>query len=232
MAAETPAALRIRALHYQRRDGDHQHTVLHGIDLDVEAGEIVAILGPSGSGKTTLLQLAAGLLDTQTGEIHVGGQRISGRSETERARLRRRHIGFMFQFFNLIPSLTALENCALPLELNGYPADSAQLLEWLRQVGLENRADTPPERLSGGEQQRLALVRALVHRPALVLADEPTGNLDRSTASAASALLFGALRRQGTAALLATHSEELAAQADRCLWLSDGRLRPTAPADR
>ena len=227
MAAE-PAALRIRGLGYSRQDGEQRHRVLNGLDLTIAAGETVAVLGPSGSGKTSLLHLAAGLLEADQGHIEINGEAVSGRSETERAALRRRHIGFVFQFFHLLPMLTVLENCALPLELNGDPVDRDEIMVWLDGMGLADRADSRPDRLSGGEQQRLALIRALIHRPALVLADEPTGNLDDAAASRARRLLFDQLRHRGTAALIATHSEALAAEADRRLFLRGGVLHNPA----
>ena len=166
------------------REGQSERVVLRGVDLSVGAGEIVALLGRSGSGKSTVLNLVSGIDEPTSGTVRVAGIDVAALSETARTRLRRRRIGFIFQFFNLIPTLTVEENLRLPLELNGVDGADGRVLalDRLGEVGLADRAASFPDRLSGGEQQRVAVARALVHDPALVLADEPTGNLDSQSA--------------------------------------------------
>lgn len=224
MAAAAPW-LTVRGLGKSRRDGAERHWVLHELDLALQPGEIVAVVGPSGSGKTTLLNLIAGLEAPDCGSIQLGDTALTGLDEARRTALRRQRLGFVFQFFNLIPTLTARENCLLPQELNGRP-EPERVDELLARVGLAGHATRYPEQLSGGEQQRVALVRALAHRPVLVLADEPTGNLDAATGEQVAELLWRELRHSGCAALLATHSAALAARADRVLALRGGRLEP------
>jgi putative ABC transport system ATP-binding protein len=208
------------------REGESERVVLHEVDLTVESGQVVALLGRSGSGKSTLLNLVSGIDHPTSGGVRVDGVDVVALSETVRTRLRRRRIGFVFQFFNLIPTLTVEENLRLPLELNGIDgADGRRrALDLLGEVGLADRASSFPDRLSGGEQQRVAVARALVHGPALVLADEPTGNLDAESARQVLALLAGLARREGKTVIAASHSEEVAALADRVLTLADGRL--------
>ena len=208
------------------REGESERVVLREVDLSVAAGEIVVLLGRSGSGKSTLLNLVSGIDRPTSGTVRVEGVDVAALSETARTRLRRRRIGFIFQFYNLIPTLTVEENLRLPLELNGVDgADGrARALDLLAEVGLRDRASSFPDRLSGGEQQRVAVARALVHEPALVLADEPTGNLDAESARQVLALLAGLARREGKTVIAASHSEEVAALADRVLTLADGRL--------
>lgn len=198
--------------------------------LDAQAsflfGEFVAILGKSGSGKSTLLNLISGIDLVDSGSIWINGQQVTSMSELNRTLFRRRNIGFIFQFFNLIPTLTCLENVSLPLELNGVdPAEARRhAIELLTAVGLPDRGLTFPENLSGGEQQRVAIARALVHDPLLVLADEPTGNLDEETGSQILVLLDSLTRKAGKNLVLVTHSLETAALADRILYLKDGKL--------
>ncbi|RMD82469.1 MAG: ABC transporter ATP-binding protein, partial [Chloroflexi bacterium] len=198
-------------------EGDVQRTVLHDITITVTAGEFVVLLGKSGSGKSTLLNLVSGIDTPTSGTIWVAGQRLDQLSERERTLFRRRSIGFVFQFYNLAPTLTALENVLLPLELNGQRGAAARsaALAMLDAVGLVNRAHTYPDRLSGGEQQRVAIARALVHNPDLVLADEPTGNLDSDTGAQVLDLLDRLTRQVGKTLVMVTHSREMIGVADR-----------------
>ncbi|MBL8945127.1 MAG: ABC transporter ATP-binding protein [Myxococcales bacterium] len=201
--------------------------VLKGIDLRIEAGEFTALVGPSGSGKSTLLNLL-GLLDRPTaGSLRVLGRDIAALDDTELTELRGRSIGFVFQFHHLLPALTAAQNVLMPLAIASgrvTPEQRATAIEGLREVGLESRADERTMRLSGGQQQRVAIARALVGRPPLVLADEPTGNLDTTTADEVFELLRGFNRRSKMAFLIVTHSPELAARCDRIVTLVDGRI--------
>jgi putative ABC transport system ATP-binding protein len=208
------------------REGESERVVLRGIDLAVMPGEIVVLLGRSGSGKSTLLNLISGIDRPTSGDVRVEGTDVAALSDAERTRFRRRRIGFIFQFFNLIPTLTVEENLRLPLELNGVDgsAGRARAGEVLAAVGLGDRATSFPDRLSGGEQQRVAVARAVVHDPALILADEPTGNLDGESARQVLRLLADLARRAGRTVIAASHSEEVAALADRVLTLADGRL--------
>ena len=213
------------AKHY--REGDTRHKVFTGLDFGLAAGEIVALLGSSGSGKSTLLNLLGGLDRADAGQIRVDGRDIAALGETARTLWRRREVGFVFQFFNLIPTLTVAENARLPLSLNRL--DDAghrdRLWELLERVGLEGREASFPEQLSGGEQQRLALVRALIHGPRLLLADEPTGNLDERTGDRVLELLLELSRTAGTTVLLVTHDRDVAARTDRVLELHQGQLQ-------
>ena len=204
--------------------------ILRGIDLDVYAGEQLALLGQSGSGKSTLLHLIGALDAPSAGRIAFDGVDLASLGEPGRSLWRRQHVGFVYQFFNLIPTLTVLENVLLPLELNGVrqgPALEAAL-GLLAEVGLAERAGSWPDRLSGGEQQRVAIVRALIHQPQLVLADEPTGNLDHATGEMALDLLDRLVRAQGRTLIVVTHSAEVARRADRVVHLDDGRLTAEA----
>lgn len=194
-------------------------TVFSDLSLELTDGEIVAVTGPSGSGKTTLLNLVAGLDQPNSGDISVDGQSLSQLDEQQRTLLRRRSIGFIFQFFNLIPTLTVAENCCLPLELNNMEQHRQQVLAQLEEVGLQTKAQQFPEQLSGGEQQRVAIIRALAHRPTLILADEPTGNLDQHSAELMGDFLYQRVKQHRCALLLVTHSKTLAAKADRRLQL-------------
>jgi putative ABC transport system ATP-binding protein len=207
------------------------HTVLDGVSAEIERGELIVLVGRSGSGKSTLLNIIGGLDRPSRGEIRIGGQPLSALSEDGLARLRRSDIGFVFQFFNLVPTLTARENLLLPLELLGVGPDEAQdrVAHWLGAVGLPERGDSFPEELSGGEQQRIALARALIHRPGLVIADEPTGNLDLETARQVLALLDDLCRREGSTLVMATHSPEVMGVADRVFSIQEGRLEITSP---
>jgi putative ABC transport system ATP-binding protein len=207
------------------------HTVLDGVTADIERGELIVLVGRSGSGKSTLLNIIGGLDRPSRGEIRIGGEPLSGLSEDGLARLRRREIGFVFQFFNLVPTLTAEENLLLPLELLGIERREARrrAAHWMAAVGLPDRGRSFPEELSGGEQQRIALARALIHRPGLVIADEPTGNLDLETARQVLALLDDLCRREGTTLVMATHSPEVVGVADRVFTIHDGRLEVSTP---
>lgn len=197
---------------------------LRGISLTIHRGEFVALMGPSGSGKTTLLHLLGCLDRPSTGQYRLAGQELSTLSVTERAEMRNRHIGFIFQSFNLLPRLTALENVCLPLLYRAQAGHvSEQGMAVLEQVGLADRATHRPTELSGGQQQRVAIARALVTDPSLILADEPTGNLDSQTGAEIMALL-GALHTRGRTLVLVTHDQNLAAQAERILQLQDGLL--------
>ncbi len=226
------ALVEITGLRKSYREANRLRVVIDDLDLQVAAGEQVALLGRSGCGKSTLLNLIGGIDHADAGRIVIGGQDLTQLSEAARTRFRRRHIGFVYQFFNLIPTLTALENLCLPLELNGVAAVAARerAAEWLQRVGLDGRGGAFPDRLSGGEQQRVALARALIHRPRLVLADEPTGNLDAENGRRIAALLRDSALATGATVLLVTHSADMATGADRVLRLEDGRLAPAAEA--
>lgn len=197
--------------------------VLRGLDLDVREGEVLILLGRSGSGKSTLLNLIGGMDAPSGGTLLVAGQDIARLTETQRTLYRRRQVGYVFQFFNLVPTLTVRENVLLPLALNGI-RDERRADELLHEVGLGDRGHTYPDRLSGGEQQRVAIARALVHDPPLVLADEPTGNLDETTATTVLQLLDKLVRQRGRTLIAVTHARELLSLADRALHLHEGRL--------
>jgi putative ABC transport system ATP-binding protein len=223
--------IRIRNLSKSYREGDEQRVIFECLDLDMEPGQWIALLGPSGAGKSTLLNLVSGIDLPDRGQVVVAGQVISELSEEARTRFRRQHIGFVFQFFNLIPTLTIEENLLLPLELNGRntPPHSQAALMLLDEVGLGERRRSFPERLSGGEQQRLAIIRALVHEPRVLLADEPTGNLDEETGTRVLELLLRLHRQAGTTMLMVTHSQDVAGKADRVLRLEAGRIVQVSP---
>lgn len=199
-------------------------TVLHEIDFSLEAGETLAIVGPSGSGKTTLLSLCAGLDQPTSGEVVLAGESLSGLDEDARARARNAHVGFVFQNFQLIPTLTALENVLVPLELRGESGQEAAAQNLLLRVGLAARADHYPVQLSGGEQQRVALARAFINRPRILFCDEPTGNLDGDTARAMIDLIFGLNAETNTTFVLVTHDLELARRCRRRIRLRGGRV--------
>jgi putative ABC transport system ATP-binding protein len=204
--------------------GDTQLTILHPLDLHIDAGRVAAITGPSGSGKSTLLGLIAGLDAPSTGRILIAGADITAMGEDELARFRGARIGFVFQFFHLLPSLTAWENVRVPLEIAGAPDPGARADALLAEVGLTARRHHYPSQLSGGEQQRVAIARALANDPPLLLADEPTGNLDSTTGHQVIDLLLEVNRRRQTTIVLVTHDPELAARADVSIALRDGRI--------
>jgi putative ABC transport system ATP-binding protein len=206
------------------QSGGHPLTILHPLDLDVPAGRCLAIVGPSGSGKSTLLGLIAGLDSATTGTITIAGTEITSLDEDALARLRGEKIGFVFQFFHLLPSLTAFENVLVPMEIAGLKNASARAGALLEEVGLQDRGHHYPSQLSGGEQQRVAIARALANEPPLLLADEPTGNLDTATGHSIIELLLGINRSRGTTLVLVTHDPELAAKADVKIALRDGRV--------
>jgi putative ABC transport system ATP-binding protein len=220
------AFLRFHDLSKSYYEGDVQRIVLQNAHAEFQPGEITAILGRSGSGKSTLLNLISGIDEPDSGQIWVDGQELSALSERDRTFFRRARIGFVFQFYNLIPTLTVGENVSLPLELNRVPRALARQKaeELLGAVGLLDRWETFPEKLSGGEQQRVTLARALVHDPLLILADEPTGNLDEETGAQVMSLLARLTREQRRTLLMVTHSREAASHADRVLRLSHGQL--------
>ncbi len=207
-------------------------SVLRQLDLSVQQQERVAIIGPSGSGKTTLLLILTGLDTATEGHISIGGESLLGMSGDDRADLRRERIGIVFQSFHLIPSLTARENVALPLEIAGLSNSRQRAMNMLEKVGLSDRHNHYPSQLSGGEQQRVAIARALIHEPELIVADEPTGNLDEQTGDLIMQLLFDLNRDSGTTLLLVTHDTELAARCDRTLKLQDGRLHSLDSSDK
>jgi len=223
--------LSIRDLSKSFREGQRVQRVLDHADAEVAAGEVVAIIGRSGSGKSTLLNLVSGVERAEGGTIEFDGRIVSSLGEPERTLFRRQHVGFVYQLFNLLPTLDVEENVRLILELNGVRAAAARSRSRavLAEVGLADRLHSAVDVLSGGEQQRVAIARALVHEPALLLADEPTGNLDQESAREIMPLLRSLTQRRGAALLLATHDPALARTADRILELCDGRLRPRQP---
>ena len=205
--------------------GETQIKALDGVDLEIEKGKFTAIIGASGSGKTTLLNMMGGMDVPDEGEVVVDGVNLRGLKEKELAVFRRRKIGFIFQFYNLIPVLTAEENITLPVRLDGRRPDAAYLNDILETLGLAERRRHLPNQLSGGQQQRVAVGRALIHQPALILADEPTGNLDTRNGREIIALLKASIRRYGQTLILITHDPSIAAQADRVIIMEDGRIR-------
>ncbi|HYD10252.1 MAG TPA: ABC transporter ATP-binding protein [Acidimicrobiales bacterium] len=219
-------ALLLRDVHHAYERAGERIQVLAGADLEVQSGELVAIVGRSGSGKSTLLHVAGGLVTPAQGEVHVGGELLNGAGPTARAAVRRRSIGFVFQFFHLLAHLNVRDNVALPLLLDGADVRHARRRAdvALDDVGLGDRSDHLPSELSGGQLQRAAIARALVTEPAVVLADEPTGNLDATTAGDVLDLLVSQVRDRGAALVLVTHDGAAAARADRTLHLLDGLL--------
>ena len=225
--APTPV-LSLRGLVRTYKSGDKDLQVLKGVDLDVNPGEIVGLIGPSGSGKSSLLH-AAGLLERPTGgTVSLGGTEVTKLKETQRTRLRLAHIGFVYQFHHLLPELSALDNVGLPNLIAGKTlAESrARAADLLTRLGLADRMEHQPAQMSGGEQQRVAIARALANNPRLLLADEPTGNLDPTTSGTVFQSLFDLARIQGVACLIATHNMELASFMDRVFALKDGHLEP------
>lgn len=224
MNAETLIQLRSVSKAYE--EAGHHHWVFRDLSALFRRGQSIALLGRSGTGKTTLLNLLSGIDLPDAGEVCVDGVNISALSETNRTLFRRKYIGFVFQFFNLIPTLTVLENLLLPLALSGHldHTGEARAKELLAEVNLCDRAHSYPDVLSGGEQQRVAIARAVVHQPTLLLADEPTGNLDAESGATALALLRDMVSNSGTTLIMVTHSQETANTADRVLTLHDGQL--------
>jgi putative ABC transport system ATP-binding protein len=222
-AKETAGAV-VEAKEITRRygEGDTAVDALRGCSMDVRRGELTAVMGPSGSGKSTLMHILAGLDRPTSGEIWIDGKNIASLGDTELTKLRREHIGFIFQFFNLLPMLTAEENIVLPLELAGRKLDKAWIDEVIGKVGLSDRRGHRPSELSGGQQQRVAIARALISRPTVVFADEPTGNLDSTTSTEILELLRESVSTYGQTTVMVTHDANAAAIADRVLFLADG----------
>ena len=222
----SPAEITLRGISRRFREGEREHRVLDNVDADFMRGEVVALRGRSGSGKSTLLNLIGGIDAPDAGEVTVAGINLTGLTERERTLFRRRHIGFVYQAFNLVPTLNVADNIRLVLELNDVAADEAvrRIQDLLETVGLADRAASFPDVLSGGEQQRVAIARALSHRPSVLLADEPTGNLDESTADTVMELLETLIRSTGSTMIMATHSTRLASTCDRTFELHNGKL--------
>lgn len=218
--------LEVTNLTQQFRSGDRNLTVLDHVDFSVDKGTICSIVGPSGSGKTTLLGLCAGLDRPTTGEVMLNGVKLGPLNEDQRAKVRNKHVGFVFQTFQLVPTLTALENVMVPLELRGMKTSDVQrdAEELLEQVGLGDRMSHYPTQLSGGEQQRVAIARAFINKPKILFADEPTGNLDSETGETIEELLFDLNKARGTTLILVTHDLSLAEQCQRIIRLKNGQI--------
>jgi putative ABC transport system ATP-binding protein len=205
-------------------EGDTAVAALRGVSVDIAQGRLTAVMGPSGSGKSTLMHILAGLDKPTSGEVSIAGVDITGLDDDALTRLRRDHIGFIFQFFNLLPMLTAAENIVLPLKLSGVKPDQAWIDEVIESVGLGDRLSHRPSELSGGQQQRVAVARALVSRPTVMFADEPTGNLDSTTSGEILGLLRRSVDELGQTTVMVTHDAHAAAIADRVLFLADGDI--------
>jgi putative ABC transport system ATP-binding protein len=217
------AAVAARAVTRRYGDGESAVDALRGVSLEVPAGQFTAVMGPSGSGKSTLMHLLAGLDRPTSGSVHIGGEEISSMGDRQLTRLRRRHIGFVFQSFNLLPTLTAEENITLPLAIARVKPPADELDALLDRVSLTDRRDHKPSELSGGQQQRVAIARALISKPTVLFADEPTGNLDSAAGADVLALLRDAVAA-GQTTVMVTHDPRAAAVADRVLFLADGRI--------
>jgi putative ABC transport system ATP-binding protein len=220
----TDAVVTAQALSRRFGDGDTAVDALCEVDLEVARGMLTAVMGPSGSGKSTLMHLLAGLDKPTAGDVYIDGTNITNLNDNELTKLRRTHIGFVFQFFNLLPMLTAEENIALPLSIAGTSPDPEFLVEIIAKVGLADRRTHRPAELSGGQQQRVAIARALISRPTVMFADEPTGNLDSGTSSEILELLRSSVDAYGQTTVMVTHDPDAAAIADRILFLADGRI--------
>ena len=229
-SSHNPPAIQVSQLEKTYLSGESELTVLQGVGFSLEAGRSLAIVGPSGSGKTTLLGLCAGLDVPSAGSVQLLGTRLEALDEDGRAAFRGQNVGFVFQNFQLIPTLTALENVAVPLELQGQSGSEKRAKALLEKVGLAKRLDHYPIQLSGGEQQRVALARAFINNPAILFADEPTGNLDGSNGSTIIDLLFELNSQQKTTLVLVTHDLALAAKCDQQLSLQNGRIVANATA--
>lgn len=216
--------IRVRGLQKTYRAGEVPVQALRGVDLDVARGEFLAVVGPSGSGKSTLFHILGGLAPPTDGEVWIDGQELRQMTESQRTELRQRRIGFVFQKYNLLPTLTANDNIEIAQSLAGITVKPPHFSDILRQLGIQNRLDHRPRALSGGEQQRVAIARALVNQPAILLADEPTGNLDTANSDAVLDILRQLNRSTGQTILMITHNLEAAAFADRTVSMRDGRL--------
>jgi putative ABC transport system ATP-binding protein len=227
------AVLEAKELRKQYQLGEHTVNALDNVDFLIEKGEFVAIMGPSGSGKSTLLHLLGGLDQPSDGEVVLAGQKLSVLDDNQTTLVRRRNVGFVFQFFNLLPTLTAEENIALPIIIDGQSPGQyeTRLNALLELIGLSDRRDHKPDQLSGGEQQRVAIARALLTEPAIVLADEPTGNLDSKTGTAIMELLRRSCNELNQATIVVTHDAGAAAYADRVVFLRDGSIVSEIPLD-
>ncbi len=225
-SGDTASGIAVRAREIARHYGEGETAVhaLRGVDLDVRSEHLTAVMGPSGSGKSTLMHILAGLDQPSSGEVSVAGIVVGGLDDTALTQLRRDHIGFIFQFFNLLPMLTAAENIVLPLKLAGVKLNQEWFEELIDKVGLGDRLEHRPSELSGGQQQRVAVARALVSRPSVMFADEPTGNLDSTTSGEILGLLRSSVDQLGQTTVMVTHDAHAAAIADRVLFLADGRL--------
>jgi putative ABC transport system ATP-binding protein len=221
-----PAVLELLAVGLSLPSSAGPVTILQGANLTVSPGELVSVVGPSGSGKSSLIAVAAGLEQPTSGAVRLFGESLSDLDEDSRARLRRGRAALVFQSFHLLPNMTALENVSAPLEIAQRRKAGSAARDWLGRVGLAHRLDHYPHQLSGGEQQRVALARALAVEPALLFADEPTGNLDQATGAQVADLMFALLANTGAAMVLVTHDDALAARTRRKLVMSNGRLRP------
>ena len=217
-----PAVVSAHDITRRYGEGDTAVDALRGVSLDIEQGKLTAVMGPSGSGKSTLMHILAGLDRPTSGEVMIAGTKLSTLNDTELTKLRREHIGFVFQFFNLLPMLTAEENIVLPLSIAGEKPDKAWVDDLLEQVGLSDRRTHRPAELSGGQQQRVAIGRALVNKPTIIFADEPTGNLDSKTSGEILELLERSVRELGQTIVMVTHEARAAGIADRVLFLDDG----------
>jgi putative ABC transport system ATP-binding protein len=224
VAVPASAAVEARGLVRRYGEGTTAVEALRGVDIDVRSGELVAVMGPSGSGKSTLMHILAGLDKPTEGTVKIAGTEITELDDSRLTRLRRKHIGFVFQFFNLLPMLDAEENVLLPLSIAGEKPDRAWLDQLLGRMGLDKRRDHRPSELSGGEQQRVAIARSLVSRPTILFADEPTGNLDSKTGGEILELIRDSVDTYGQTTVMVTHEPRAASTADRILFLSDGLI--------
>jgi len=221
-SSSAPTVVTARDLTRRYGSGDTAVEALRGVSVEVATGQLTAVMGPSGSGKSTLMHILAGLDRPTSGEVYVAGTEIGGLSDAQLTKLRREHIGFVFQFFNLLPMLTAKDNILLPLSIAGEKPDRRWIEELVGKVGLTDRLSHRPSEMSGGQQQRVAIARALVSRPTVMFADEPTGNLDSKTSSEILALLRDSVTVYGQTTVMVTHDANAAAIADRILFLADG----------
>jgi putative ABC transport system ATP-binding protein len=229
MGSQNGAVVVARDISRVYGEGDTAVAALRGVDVAIPLGRLTAVMGPSGSGKSTLMHILAGLDKPTSGSVHIDGTEITTLDDTALTKLRRKHIGFIFQFFNLLPMLSARENVLLPLTIAGEKPDRGWFDELVRRVGLTDRLRHRPAELSGGQQQRVAIARALVSRPTVVFADEPTGNLDSTTGAEILELMRASVEDYGQTMVMVTHDAEAAAMADRVLFLADGRIVQELP---